>query len=124
MAFSKIDGFAVTPRMPSSSDMRSSPPSWINLRPIRSSHALCPNSFNLAAGFIAFSSLGIGARAFGQPLADAGGHLGRREIVGIGERFFRGAGAEAVDADHQPVADDSVPVEAAGCLDGHQPRPA
>src|SRR3954469_17265000 len=108
MAFSKMAGLAVTPRMPSSSDMRSSPPSWINLRPIRSSHALCPNSFNLAAGFIAFSSFGVGARAFGQPLADAGGHLGRREIVSVGERLFRRAGAEAVDADHQPVADDAV----------------
>ncbi len=52
MAFSKMAGLAVTPRMPSSSIMRFSSPERINLRPIRSSHALCPNSFNLAAGFI------------------------------------------------------------------------
>src|SRR3954470_20994597 len=121
MAFSKMAGFAVTPRMPSSSVMRSSPPSWINLRPIRSSHALCPNSFNLAAGFIGFSSLGVGARAFGQPAPDAGGNLGGREIVGIGERLLGGAGAEAVDADHQAVADDAVPVETARGFHRHQP---
>ncbi len=52
MAFSKMAGLAVTPRIPSSSTIRANWPEWINLRPIRSSHALCPNSFSLAAGFI------------------------------------------------------------------------
>src|SRR5690348_1979885 len=124
MAFSKMAGLAVTPRMPSSSDMRSKVPSWMSLRPIRSSHALCPNSFNLAAGFIGFSSFGIGARAFGQPAPDAGGDLGGRQIVGVGERLFRSAGAEAVDAHHQPVADDAVPVEPARGFHRDQPRPS
>ena len=54
MAFSKMAGLAVTPRTPSSSTMRHSSPDWISLRPITSSHALCPNSFNLAAGFMLY----------------------------------------------------------------------
>src|SRR5256885_5174960 len=48
-----------------------------------------------------------------QPLRDAAGHLLRRHAVGVGERLLRRTGAEAVDAHHQAVADDSVPIEPA-----------
>src|SRR5713226_5752637 len=117
MAFSKMAGFAVTPRIPSSSIMRSSSPDLISLRPIRSSHALWPNWLSLAAGLVIESLLGVGARAFVQPFGNAARDFRRREIVGVGERFLRRAGAEAVDADDQPVADDAVPVVAAGRFD-------
>src|SRR5438132_6327861 len=117
MAFSKMAGFAVTPRMPSSSLMRLSSPDLISLRPIRSSHALWPNSLSLAAGFVMDLLLGVGARAFVEPFGNAARDLGRREIVRVGERLLRRAGAEAVDADHQPVADDPVPVVPAGRFD-------
>src|SRR5713101_418412 len=113
MAFSKMAGFAVTPRIPSSSAMRLSSPDLMSLRPIKSSQALCPNSFNLAAGFIFSAPLPGGrARAFQKPFRDAAGDLLRSEIVGLGQRLLRSAGAEAVDSDDQPVADDAVPVEA------------
>src|SRR5512141_1240844 len=101
MAFSKMEGFAVTPRIPSSFTMRNSSPEWISLRPITSSQALCPSSFNLAAGFILLSSLGVRACAFGQPLRDPSGHLLRRQVIGVGQRLLRRAGAEAVDSHHQ-----------------------
>src|SRR4051812_26535487 len=65
--------------------------------------------------------LGVGAGAFLQPLRDAARDLLRGEIVGVGERLLGRAGAEAIDADDEAVADDAVPVVAARRLDGHQP---
>src|SRR5256885_9230429 len=59
-----------------------------------------------------------------QPLRDAAGHLLRRHAVGVGERLLRRTGAEAVDAHHQAVADDSVPIEPAGGLHRDEPGPA
>src|SRR5882672_12876499 len=100
MAFSKMAGLAVTPRTPSSSIIRFNSPDRISLRPIRSSHGLCPNSFSLAAGFMITPTLllRIGACSRGQPLRDPAGHLLRRQIVGVRQRLVRGAGAEPVDA--------------------------
>ena len=54
IAFSKIAGLAVTPRMPSSRVKRSSSPDWMSLRPIRSSHGLWPTSFSIWEGFIVY----------------------------------------------------------------------
>src|SRR5213082_2042264 len=121
MAFSKMAGFAVTPRIPSSSTIRSSSPEWMSLRPILSSHALCPSSLSLAALFIALP-LGIGASPFLQPFLDPACDLLGSEAVGVGHRFLRRAGAEAVDSHHQPVADDAEPVDPPRRLDGHELR--
>src|SRR3954447_551523 len=111
MAFSKMAGLAVTPRIPSSSTILHSSPEWMSLRPMLSSHALCPNSLSFAAGFIALP-LRVGAGTFLEPLLDPSGHLLRGEPERVGDRLLRRAGAETVDPDHQAVADDAVPVEA------------
>src|SRR5438105_9651328 len=121
IAFSKMAGLAVTPRIPSSSTILHSSPERMSLRPITSSHALCPNSLSLAAGFIALP-LRIGAGAFLDPLLYAPRDLLRGEPVGIRDGLLRRARAEAVDADHQAVADDAVPVEPCRRLDGHELR--
>src|SRR5256885_5451727 len=112
IAFSKMAGFAVTPRIPSSSTIRSSSPEWMSLRPMMSSHALCPNSLSLAAGFIALP-LGVGAGAFLHPLLDPSCDLLRSESERVGHRLLRRARTEAIDPDHQAVADDPVPVDPA-----------
>src|SRR4051812_17346997 len=121
IAFSKMAGLAVTPRIPSSSTILHSSPEWMSLRPMTSSHALCPSSLSLAAGFIALP-LGVGASPFVEPLLDPSRDLLRREAEGVGDGLLRRARAEAIDADHQAVADDPVPIDAAGSLDRHQLR--
>src|SRR5712671_7748655 len=121
IAFSKMAGFAVTPRIPSSSTIRNSSPEWMSLRPMRSSHALCPHSLSFAAGFIALP-LGVGAGAFLDPLLYPSGNFLRRQAESVGDRLLRRARTEAVDPDHQAVADDPVPVESARGLDGDELR--
>src|SRR5438067_2130310 len=121
IAFSKMAGLAVTPRIPSSSTILDSSPEWMSLRPMRSSHALCPNSLSLAAGFIALP-LGVGPGAFLQPFLDSSRDLLRSEPESVGDGLLGRARAEAVDPDHQAVADDPVPVEPARSLDGYQFR--
>src|SRR4051812_9122374 len=121
IAFSKMAGLAVTPRIPSSSTIRNSSPEWMSLRPMRSSHALCPISLSLAAGFIALP-LGVGSGAFLDPLLYPSRDLLRREAEGIGDGLLRRARAESVDADHQAVADDPVPIEPARRLDRDELR--
>src|SRR5256885_14331943 len=121
IAFSKMAGFAVTPRIPSSSTILHSSPEWMSLRPMTSSHALCPSSLSLAAGFIALP-LGVGTGAFLDPLLYPSRDLLRCEAEGVGDGLLRRARAEAIDADHQAVADDPVPIEPAGRLDRHQLR--
>src|ERR1700730_17485446 len=50
MAFSKIDGFEVTPRRPSSAISRASPPLFSRSRLTKSSHTACPNSLSVLSG--------------------------------------------------------------------------
>src|SRR5438874_9472596 len=69
-------------------------------------------------------SLRVRARALRQPLRDAAGHLLRRHAVGVGERLLRRACPEAVDSDHQTVADDAIPIEPACGLNRDEPGPA
>src|SRR5437588_708097 len=83
-------------RTPSSSAIRHSSPEWISLRPIRSSQALWPSSFNLAAGFIEVPLLGVDAAALVEPPRDLAGDLLWRQVVGVRQRLLRGAGAEPV----------------------------
>src|SRR6516225_941288 len=55
MAFSKIDGFEVTPRTPSSCVIRFSSPFVMMLRRMKSSHTDCPYFPSSIRGFVAFA---------------------------------------------------------------------
>src|SRR5439155_25132943 len=50
MAFSKIEGFEVTPRSPSSAISFASPPLFSRSRLTKSSNTDCPNSFSVLRG--------------------------------------------------------------------------
>src|SRR5947207_11835850 len=124
MAFSKIDGLAVTPRSESSRTIRSSSPESIRLRRIWSSQMLTPasvraasRSFTPCATLIRRllspgGALDCGLRLFHHPFG--------REAEVLEERLVRCRGTECLHSDHAAqVAGEPLPAERRGGLHGH-----